>query len=127
MKPEQDAAVVSWLNTYPRQSLWITAISVFEIRTGLEILALGRRRQSLEDAFALALEQAFSGRIVPFDESAAQAAGRLSAARRKVGRPVEIRDVQIAGIAIARKAAIATRNTRHFEDLGIALIDPWSV
>ncbi len=126
MKPESDAAVVTWLDTQPRESIWTTAISVFEIRVGLEILAPSRRRQSLEDAFTRALEEAFDGRVVPFDESAAQAAGRIAAARRKVGRSLEVRDVQIAGIAIARKAKIATRNIRHFEGLGIDLINPWS-
>jgi hypothetical protein len=59
MKPEPDAAVASWLNTQRRESLWMTAITVFEIRTGLEILALSRRRQALEDAFTRALEQPF--------------------------------------------------------------------
>ena len=127
MKPEADAQVASWLDTQPRESLWTTAVTVFEIRQGLEILALSRRRQSLEDAFARALDEAFVGRVLPFDESAAQAAGRIGAARRKVGRPVEVRDLQIAGIAIARKAAIATRNIRHFESLGIELINPWTV
>jgi predicted nucleic acid-binding protein len=126
MKPEADARVASWLDTQPRESLWTTAITVFEIRLGLEILALGRRRQSLEDAFTRALEEAFAGRVLPFDESAAQAAGRIGAARRRVGRTVEVRDLQIAGIAVARKAKLATRNTRHFEGLGVELIDPWS-
>ena len=92
---------------------------------GLELLAGGRRRQALEDAFWRALNQAFAGRIVPFDEPAAQVAGRISAARRKAGRSVEIRDVQIAAIAIARNAKLATRNIRHFEGLGLELIDPW--
>jgi predicted nucleic acid-binding protein len=126
MKPEPDAAVVAWLDTQPRKSLWTTAITVFEIRTGLELLPLGRRRQSLEDAFTRALQQAFDGRVVPFDETAAQAAGRITAERRKIGRSLEIRDVQIAGIAVARKAAVATRNIRHFEGLGLELINPWS-
>jgi hypothetical protein len=126
MKPEKDAAVAAWLDTQPRESLWTTAITVFEVRVGLDLMALDRRQQTLERAFARALEQAFDGRVVPFDESAAQAAGRIAAARRKIGRSLEIRDVQIAGIALARKASIATRNIRHFEGLGIPLIDPWS-
>jgi predicted nucleic acid-binding protein len=126
MTPQQDAVVAVWLDTQPKESLWTTAVTIFEIRIGIDLLALGRRRQLLENAFATALEEAFNGRIVPFDESAAQAAGHISAARRKMGRSLEIRDVQIAGIAIARKATIATRNIRHFEDLGIPLIDPWS-
>ena len=54
-----------------------------------------------------------------------RAAGRIAAARRKIGRSLEIRDVQIAGIALASNASIATRNIRHFEGLGIPLIDPW--
>jgi predicted nucleic acid-binding protein len=64
--------------------------------------------------------------VLPFDESAAQSAGRIGAARRKVGRTVEVRDLQIAGIAVARKAKLATRNIRHFEGLGLELINPWS-
>jgi predicted nucleic acid-binding protein len=127
MTPELDIVAKSWLDAQPRESLWMTAITVLEIRTGLELLAVGRRRQSLENSFALALRVPFAGRVVPFDESAAQAAGRIGAARRKVGRPIEIRDLQIAGIAIARKASIATRNIRHFEGLGIDLINPWSI
>jgi predicted nucleic acid-binding protein len=126
MKLERDLAVVTWLDTQPRNSLWTTAITVFEIRNGLELMAHGRRREGLEDAFTRALQQALDGRVIPFDESAAQAAGRIAAARSKIGRSVEVRDVQIAGIALARNASIATRNIRHFEGLGIPLIDPWS-
>lgn len=126
MKPESDAVAASWLDTQPPESIWTTAITVFEIRAGLEILAPGRRRQSLEDAFVRALKEAFDGRVVPFDESAAQAASRIAALRRKIGRSLEVRDVQIAGIASARKAKIATRNIRHFEGLGLELINPWS-
>ena len=64
--------------------------------------------------------------MLPFDQAASQAAGRLAAERRRAGRTVEIRDIQIAGIATARKATLATRNLRHFEGLGVALVDPWA-
>jgi predicted nucleic acid-binding protein len=80
----------------------------------------------LEEALEKALKEDFEGRVIPFDIPAAQATGRIAAARRQLGRTVEIRDVQIAGIALARKAAIATRNVRHFEGLGLELINPWS-
>jgi predicted nucleic acid-binding protein len=93
----------------------------------LEILASGRRRRLLEEAFAGALADDLEGRILPFDDGAAEAAATIAAARRRAGRSIEIRDVQIAGIAAARRAAIATRNLRHFEGLGLTLIDPWSV
>lgn len=126
MQREADPLVVAWLDSQPAESIWTTSITVFEVRFGLELLASGRRRRLLEEAFNKALEEDFEGRVVPFDESAAQAAARIAAERRRVGRSVEIRDVQIAGIAVARKAAIATRNMRHFEGLGPELIDPWS-
>ena len=126
MQNTPDAAVVAWLDRQPTESLWTTSITVFEIRFGLELLDTGRRRRSLEEAFERALEDDFEGRVVAFDEEAAQSAGRIAAERRRLGRNVEIRDVQIAGIAVARRAVIATRNVRHFEALGAELIDPWS-
>jgi len=126
MQDTPDAAVTAWLDRQPTESLWTTSITVFEIRFGLELLATGRRRRSLEEAFEKALEDDFEGRIVSFDEPAAQEAGRIAAERRGLGRPVEIRDVQIAGIAVARRAAIATHNVRHFDGLGAEIIDPWS-
>lgn len=125
MQREADTVVVAWLDTQPPESIWTTSITVFEVRFGLELLAFGRRRRSLEEAFNKMLEEDFEGRVVSFDEAAAQSAGRIAAERRQLGRSIEIRDVQIAGIAVARRAAIATRNVRHFEGLGPALIDPW--
>jgi len=63
--------------------------------------------------------------VLPFDRTAAESAAAIAAKQRQIGQPVEIRDVQIAGIAAARKATLATRNTRHFKGLGITLVDPW--
>jgi len=126
MQQSVDPIVMQWLDSQPPESIWTTSVTVFEVRMGLELLAASRRRRTLEEAFAKALEEDFDGRVLPFDSAAAQAAGRIAAERRRAGRSIEIRDVQIAGIAVARKAAIATRNVRHFQDLGIALIDPWS-
>jgi len=125
MQEEVDPVVVRWLDTQPAESIWTTSVTVFEVRFGLELLASGRRRRLLEEAFSKALEEDFEGRVVSFDEAAAQSAARIAADRRRLGRTVEIRDVQIAGIAAARKAAIATRNVRHFEGLGPELINPW--
>lgn len=126
MRREADSTVVAWLDAQPPESIWTTSITVFEIRFGLEILAKGRRRKALEEAFASALDEDFDGRVLAFDQAAAEAAAAIAARRREAGRPVEIRDVQIAGITAARKATLATRNIRHFEGAGIALIDPWA-
>lgn len=127
MHHEADPLVVSWPDSQPPQSIWITAITVFEIRFGLEILADGRRRRRLEEAFVRALEEDLEGRVLPFDQPAALAAGVIAAEQRRHGPPVAIRDVQITAIAAARKAALATRNIRHFEGIGISLVDPWKV
>jgi hypothetical protein len=125
MLREPDPLVVSWLDSLPAESVWTTAVTVFEVRMGLEVLPAGRRRDHLEESFARALEEDFENRVLPFDRSAADAAGRIAAERRRAGRSVEIRDVQIAGIVKARKATLATRNVRHFEGCGVVLVNPW--
>lgn len=125
MRREADPQVVGWLDAQPPESIWTTAITVFEIRFGLEIMAEGRKRKALQEAFAGTLAEDFDGRVLAFDQAAADAAGAIAARQRETGCPVEIRDVQIAGITAARKATLATRNTRHFEGTGISLIDPW--
>ena len=99
---------------------------MFEIRFGLALLARGRRRDRLEAAFTGAIDEVLDGRVLAFDRTAAEAAAAVAAERQRLGRPIEIRDVQIAGIALARKATLATRNTRHFEGIGVPLVDPWS-
>lgn len=97
-----------------------------KVRFGLAVLAAGRRRRQLEEAFALALQEDLENRVLPFDDSAAQAAAVIAATLRRAGRPVEIRDTLIAGIVAARKGTLATRNMRHFAGIGLSLVDPWS-
>jgi toxin FitB len=127
MRRDADRAVKSWLDDQPAESIWTTTITVFEVRTGIELLAQGRRRRQLEQAFAALLEEDLGSRVQSFDQTAALAAASMAAARQRVGRPVEIRDVQIASIAAARRATLATRNTRHFADLDVELVNPWSM
>src|SRR6185295_19833160 len=103
MQRDVDPVVVSWLDAQPAESIWTTSVTVFEVCMGLELLAAGRRRRVLENAFAKMLEEDFEGRVLAFDAAAAYAAGRIGAQRRQSGRPVEIRDLQIAGIVAARK------------------------
>jgi predicted nucleic acid-binding protein len=126
MQRHPDAGIVAWLDAVPPESVWITSVTVLEIRFGLDLLADGRKRMRLEEAFSKALSEDLEDRILAFDRSAAEIAGAIAATQRRRGRPVEFRDLQIAGIVAARKATLATRNTRHFEDLGIPLVDPWA-
>lgn len=126
MMARPDATIVDWMNGAPADSVWLTTITIFEVRFGLAALPNGRKLQRLEDAFDAFLHEDFGDRILDFDFGAATASAAIAAARRKLGRPVEIRDTMIAGIALARKATLVTRNTRDFTDGGVLLINPWS-
>jgi len=125
MRVDVDPLVVAWFDRQAPDSIWTTAVTVFEVCFGLELLPSSRRRRQLEEAFARSLKDDLEGRVLPFDDEAARAAASQAAARQKAGKSIEFRDVQIAGIVSSRRATLATRNTRHFSDLGIALVDPW--
>lgn len=125
MRRAPEAPVVAWLDRQPAESIWITSVTLFEARLGLALLPKGRRRQGLEAAFAQMLKDDLEERVLDFDGAAAGEAALLAAERQKRGRPVDMRDTQIAGIALARRATLATRNVRHFRDLKVPVVDPW--
>jgi predicted nucleic acid-binding protein len=125
MRETPDEAVKDWLDGMPAESVWTTAITLFEIRYGIARLARGRRREGLAADVQRLLDTALDHRILAFDEAAATEAAAIAASARAAGRPVEVQDVQIAGIVRARRATLATRNVRHFRDAGIPLVDPW--
>jgi len=120
-----DLPVVHWLDRQPTQSVWITSVTLFEVRLGLALLPKGRRRQALEAAFGKLLAEDLENRVLDFDSAAATEAAALAAGRQKAGRPIDMRDTQIAGIAIARRASLATRNVTHFADLTVSVVNPW--
>lgn len=124
MNPTPDEVVVAWLDRQLEGSVWTTAISVFEIEFGLQRLAQSKRRKRLKKAFLELLAEELDGRILPFDTAAAINAGALSAALQAKGRPLEIRDLQIASIARVRNAPVATRNVKHFAD-ACEVRNPW--
>jgi hypothetical protein len=126
MQREPDPTVVAWLDAQPAESIWTTAITIFEVQTGLKLLQPGRRRVQLEKAFEQLLTEELDGRVQSFDRTAALEAGAIAATRQRAGLTMEVRDVEIAGIAVARRASLATRNIRHFADIGVDLVDPWA-
>ena len=125
MRQTPEVSVVAWLDNQPAESVWITIITLFEARLGMALLPKGKRRQMLEAAFDRLLEADLENRVLDFDSAAATEAASLAAERQKAGRPVDMRDTQIAGIALARRATVATRNMRHFRDLKVPVVDPW--
>ena len=120
-----DPTVLAWLDRQPQTSVWTTSITVFEIRYGLLVMAAGKRRTALLQDWELLLDN-LDHRVAVFDAQAAHKASELMARRRMTGRTVELRDTMIAAIALAHHATVATRNTVHFEDDGITLVNPWN-
>jgi predicted nucleic acid-binding protein len=125
MEATREDQVELWLNRTNPLSLWLTAILVFEIKGGLDLMDDGRRKRRLLAAFETLLDIEFQDRVFPFDGAAALEAARIGVERRRRGRPIDIKDTLIAGIAVSRGAAIATRNVRHFDDLSVEIINPW--
>lgn len=126
MRLPADKKVVEWLDKQPRTSIWTTSITILEIRYGLQILPVGKRRSALIQIFERVLVDEIESRVAAFDTVAAQHAGDLMAVRHRKGRPGELRDTMIAGIVLASHARLATRNTSHFEDLSVPIVNPWS-
>ena len=125
MRPAPDPAIASWVAERATSSLFLTAVTEAELRFGLAVMPPGKRRDGLATGLERMLETGFANRILPFDSGAARAYAGIAAARRRLGRPIGQADCQIAAIALARGMAIATRNVRDFEDIGIDLFDPW--
>lgn len=126
MRHPSDEDVIGWLDRQPRTSIWTTSVSLLELYYGLQIMALGRKRLALMQRLEILLTVKLDRRVAAFDAAAAGHAADLMAARRKAGRPVELRDTMIAGIALASNAILATRNKTHFDDLPIVVVDPWT-
>lgn len=124
MRDPPDATVITWLDEQAAE-IWTTSVTVFEVRFGLARMAPSRKRAALERAFHDMLGADFAGRVAPLDRAAAEAAGVLAARREAGGCRVDVRDTLIAGIAVARRAVVATRNVRHYDDLETGVLNPW--
>ncbi|WP_296443259.1 type II toxin-antitoxin system VapC family toxin [Rhodoferax sp. UBA5149] len=126
MQLQPDPQVVAWLDDQPAESVWLNSITLFEARYGMALLASGQRKSLLQERFDELLQDDLQNRVLQFDASAATHAALLAADRKSRGRPMDMRDTFIAGIALARRATLATRNTRHFDDLSVPVVNPWA-
>jgi hypothetical protein len=125
MRPAPDATVLARFDGRPAAALHFSAVGEAELRTGAAVLPDGKRRERLVAAIDAMIAEDFAGRVLPFDSAAAKAFARIGAARREKGRPISQADGQIAAIARAAGAAVATRNTADFAGCGVELVDPW--
>ncbi len=120
-----DARVVAWLDGKSVAEIATTAVTAAEMLYGVARLPTGRRKVELEQAVRAMIDEDFRDRVEPFDRQAAAMYALVVAGRDGLGRPISVADAQIAAICRARDAALATRNTKDFQDTGIELIDPW--
>jgi toxin FitB len=118
------AAVLAWLGRFSKRDLFTTAITEAEMLSGLRITPDGRRRDALATQIKAIFDEDFEGRVLAFDGAAARRFAGI--ARFSNGKPIMEPDRQIAAIALAHDAMVATRNTKHFTGCGLHLIDPWT-
>lgn len=126
MRAKPAPQVLEWVDAQPVGDLVITSITVAEILYGIARMPDGKRKQGLLDVASVMFDEDFAGNILPFDADAAVHYAEIAAETEAKGRVVDMADAQIAAIARLHDAVIATRNIRHFETLGVALVDPWS-
>jgi toxin FitB len=126
LRPIPEPAVEAWLGEQDGLSIYLTAISEAELRYGVAVMSSGKRHDGLGVAIDRILRDDMAGRILSFDSAAARAYADIAATRRTAGKPISQADCQIAAIARAHNAPVATRNTPDFEGCGIDLINPWT-
>jgi predicted nucleic acid-binding protein len=118
--------VIEWIDAQPMETLYLSAITVAELRAGLALLPAGKRRAGLQENFEKRVLPLFAGRVLPFDLACTQAYAALMAKARGAGLAIATADGYIAAIASANGFAVATRDTSPFEAAGAAVINPWT-
>ena len=125
MKTKPDANVIRWIDQQDVMQLTLSTITIAEISYGLNVLPEGQRKSSLEMSFNNVLREGFEYRVFAFDEVAAHLYGKIMSRRKELGKPMSLPDGQIAAIARAQNAAVATRNLSDFSNCGLELINPF--
>jgi predicted nucleic acid-binding protein len=125
MRQDPDDTVVRWVDRYPADEVFTTAVTAAELAYGVARLPDSQRKTTLAAKVSELLTDDFQDQILSFDDVAAGHYGEIAAARERQGRPISMADAQIAAICRRFVACLATRNTKDFLDTGIALRDPW--
>ncbi len=120
-----DARVASFIRNAGQENLFLSVISVGEIRKGIDLLPASQKRTELQEWLDTELRAWFAGRILPVTEAIAERWGALSAAARKQGVTLAVADGIIAATALEHGLTLVTRNTKDFANLGVTLVNPW--
>lgn len=123
-KRDGNQRVKKALQRYAPDDVFLSVITIGELRNGISILPRGRKRTALEDWFTL-LQDEYVDRILPVDMAVARDWGALTAQVRGSGNTLAPADGWITATALRHGMTIMTRNTRHFAPSGVPLIDPW--
>ena len=125
-KPAPDSAVLTWLDAQAIETLFISAISIAELRFGIASMPSGKRQTILHDRLEGKVLPIFDGRILPFNKSTSQFYADLMASSRTSGKAIGKADGYIAATAAENHLAVATRDTSPFEAAGLRVINPWA-
>ena len=127
MRPAPEPRVLEWLDAQPAADVWISAVTVGEIRLGIALLRDGHRKERLADLAEAMFQDEFSDNCLSYDMRAAAQYAAIVATRTRLGRPISVEDAQIAAIARSGGLDLATRNTKDFSDIdGLQLMNPWT-
>lgn len=126
LRPSPEIRVIEWIDAQPLETLYLSVITVAELRAGVALLPAGKRRTSLHEHLEKQVLPTFAGRVLPFDLACSRAYAELLARARKAGCGIETADACIAAIALANGFTVATRDTSPFLAAGLTVINPWS-
>lgn len=124
-KPRPNERVAAWLAEADEDRIFLSVITLAELRRGVQRLPAGARRDRLDAWLTDQLKPRFEGRILPIDAETADVWGRLITHGQAAGRPVSTMDGFLAATAQQHDLTLVTRNTADFDILGIRLINPW--
>lgn len=127
LRSKADQGVVAWIDAQPLEILYLTAITVAELRFGVAVLPVGKRRDALQDALERRIFPLFVGRVLSFDINASQSYAQIMSKARASVLAVGTADGYIAAIAAANAMIVATRDTAPFEAAGLSVINPWMI
>ncbi len=124
-RPAPDPRVLAWIDAQALETLFLSAITVAELRFGVAAMPVGQRRTVFNDRLESEVLPLFAGRILPFDLDASRAYADLMAKARASGKAVGTADGYIVATALASGLTVATRDAGPFEAAGLKVIDPW--
>jgi predicted nucleic acid-binding protein len=126
VKPRPNGGVVSWLAEADEDRVFISVVTLAELRCGVERMATGNRRRRLEEWLEGELPLRFEGRVLSVDKAVADAWGQVVARREAAGRPIGAMDAVIAATVKVHGLTLITRNASDFEPSVKAIVNPWS-